>query len=208
MLRRLFLTSAVAPRRCACTAMAALGAASRFNTTAASPPQQQQQQLGRTQTNRRQFLTHDQRQNLPPAFDLVRFNETDASKGYMLRIQYVNEAVVLVYSKQNATQSTTQNSGDRRRAFVQSASVGLPSTYVARLLAVMDGNLPSCTVTSRMTRGTFALGASPNSYVLDCTTTNSGEAAVKWTVDIDVPNALLLHRFLTLALQHMQGFYK
>jgi hypothetical protein len=147
-------------------------------------------------------MTPDQRATMPPAFDMVRRDNTDVSKGYMLRISYA-DAVIFTYFKQLQPVPDRPN---ERRNFNQAALVGVPSMYVARMLAVMEGGLQTCQINSRMTRGSFSATGN-NTFVLDCVTTvQPGAEPVKWKVEFDVANSVLLQRFLTLSLQHMQGF--
>lgn len=162
----------------------------------------QGQQQSRPNTEYKQ-MTHERRRTLPPSFELPKWNNEDLTKGYMLRVQYLDNAVILSYFQQ----TFVQKQGVRGPISKIAAVIAMPSIYLARILAVIDGVTTKCDVTSKMTRGTFTAGSEPGTFVLKCVTTNE-DGPVEWTVDFDVPATLLLQRFNTLALQHNQGFFK
>lgn len=208
MLRRVCSASLMRPAAPS-SLLSALLAASRCQGSAPAAAAGQGQGNNRRQNNNsnfRQPMTQEVRATMPPAFDLPRPNKADYKSGYMLRVSF-NEAVIFTYFKQQAppTEGTPRRS---KSNYQQAALVGLPSMYVARLLAVIDGKLSSCQVNSRMTRGTFSAQGN-GTFLLDCVSTvQAGTEPVSWKVEFDVPSTVLLERFLKLSLQQMQGFFQ
>jgi hypothetical protein len=145
---------------------------------------------------------------LPPAFDLPRWNDDDASKGYCLRVSYTEERVVLTYIKQ-APQSTDPNAEEnKRRHGERVVSVYLPNVYIARFLAVLEGTIPKCEIASRQTTGTFCAGSEPNAFTLSCKSAINGHDNFEWGIELDPAAALMLQRFLTQSLHFNNGFQK
>jgi hypothetical protein len=157
----------------------------------------------------------DRSQNLlPPAFDIIKTNDADMTKGYMLRAQYMNNCVVLNYMKQVMTteQANANPTADRRtsaRKFggQQKVVVFLPTMFIARFLGVLEGNNTKCDIVARTTQGEFRVGTEPNTFVLACKSrVGDGLEEMAWECTLDAPGALMLQRFLVEALHYNSGF--
>lgn len=90
---------------------------------------------------------------LPPAFDIVHWNDTDISKGHLLRVLYRDSYVVLDYYQQSrvimapAGEKPPPRSGRAERT----VSVALPPGFVARLLAVLENKSAVANIQLRST---------------------------------------------------------
>ncbi|EAN96915.1 putative mitochondrial RNA-binding protein 2 [Trypanosoma cruzi] len=153
------------------------------------------------------------RPQLPPAFDVVHWNDDDMSSGHLLRVLHRDSFVVLDYHRQVKKLGEEGNKAERV------VSVMLPAVYTARFLGVLEGRLDKVEVQSRFTNAVFAPDpAVPHTFILNCTSTrppqqqqqqnggNGEEEKFDWTVKFDVAESLMLHRFLTQALHYNTGF--
>lgn len=148
---------------------------------------------------------------LPPAFDVVHWNDADLSKGHLLRVVHRDSYVVLDYYQQ-AMPTVSENGAATPRSSraERSVTLALPPVYVARLLSVLEGKAKSVEIKLRTTTATFdAVG--PHAHRLSCSTTritqeDSAPTTKEWAVDFDPAESLLLHRFLTQCLQYNTGF--
>ena len=149
--------------------------------------------------------------NLPPAFDIFGA-EDSIEKGYMMRVQYMQNCVVLNYMKQVLTREQAEepaSDGKRKMRFDMNNKVVvfLPTMFIARFLGVLEGTSEQCDIASRTTQGKFTRGESPNTFLLSCTSTRTeGQEPMKWECEIDPASALCLQRFLVQALHHNSGF--
>lgn len=173
----------------------------------------------------------NRRASLPPAFDIVHWNDEDISRGYLLRVLHRNGYIVLDYHRQrsatvkasaeDAAADTTASAGRRENRAEKVVTVTLPPVYVARFLGVLEGRMDKVEVQSRFTNATFAPDAAQGKHhhTLHCTsmrpTTGQAqtidgadvhEETVEWTVSLDAAESLMLHRFLTQALHQNSGF--
>jgi hypothetical protein len=170
------------------------------------------------------------RANMPPAFDIVHWNDNDVSRGHLLRVLHRNGYIVLDYHRQRHPSPSPSSAADDDAAATTSrrenraervVSVTLPPVYVARFLGVLEGRMDKVEVQSRFTNATFVpnAAAGPHHYTLRCTSmkpttgqvqTVDGadvhEETVEWTVELDAAESLMLHRFLTQAFHLNSGF--
>nr|2GIA_A Chain A, mitochondrial RNA-binding protein 2 [Trypanosoma brucei brucei TREU927]2GIA_G Chain G, mitochondrial RNA-binding protein 2 [Trypanosoma brucei brucei TREU927] len=152
------------------------------------------------------------RAQLPPAFDVVHWNDEDISRGHLLRVLHRDTFVVLDYHRQARMLTEEGNKAERV------VSVMLPAVYTARFLAVLEGRSEKVEVHSRYTNATFTPNpAAPYTFTLKCTSTRpaqqkqqvageEGDETFEWTVEFDVAESLMLQRFLTQALHYNTGF--
>ncbi|ESL12138.1 mitochondrial RNA-binding protein 2 [Trypanosoma rangeli SC58] len=150
------------------------------------------------------------RSQLPPAFDVVHWNDEDMSRGHLLRVLHRDSFVVLDYHRQVKKLGEEGNKAERV------VSVMLPAVYTARFLGVLEGRMEQVEVQSRFTNAVFApVPEVPHTFILKCTSTrppqqqnsSSGDGETfDWTVMFDVAESLMLHRFLSQALHYNTGF--
>ncbi|KPI83449.1 mitochondrial RNA binding protein 2 MRP2 gBP25 [Leptomonas seymouri] len=233
MLRRVTNACAASSRR---SMAAAISAASTSPTTAApmilSAPQQLQARwvvtdaAGSTNNNRYRSPEFNRqrfrRAILPPAFDVVHWNDEDVSRGHLLRVLHRGGYIVLDYHRQRPVEEPAGDAIERRLKRAEKVvTVTLPPVYVARFLGVLEGRMDSVEVQSRFTNAVFKPNTAKGKhhYVLHCTSmkpttgqaqtvdgTDVHEETVEWTVELDVAESLMLHRFLTQALHFNSGF--
>ena len=144
--------------------------------------------------------------DLPPSFDIVKPNNTELAKGVMLRIQYLQQNVVVNFLEQVASMTERQQ---HFKIPARRVTLYFPTVYIARVLGVLEGSVPQCDIASRSCQGVFMKGSDPNTYVLKCTTIRMGDdkaPATEYTVPIDCADSVLLHRFLVQALHYNCGF--
>ncbi|KAK7198723.1 mitochondrial RNA binding protein 2 [Novymonas esmeraldas] len=164
------------------------------------------------------------RDAMPPAFDVVHWNDDNVAAGHLLRVVHRGGSIALDYHRQRVRSAEIGEDGSRtanRNRAEKVVSVTLPPVYVARFLAVLEGRTDRLEVHSRFTDASFVPNTSKGAhyYTLQCTSTkpSSGtiqtvdgadvqEDAVHWTVEFDPAESLMLHRFLTLALHFNTGF--
>ncbi|RNF17075.1 mitochondrial RNA-binding protein 2 [Trypanosoma conorhini] len=154
------------------------------------------------------------RLQLPPAFDVVHWDNEDMSRGHLLRVLHRDSFVVLDYHRQVRK---TGEEGNKAERFV---SVMLPAVYTARFLGVLEGRMEQVEVQSRFTNAVFAPNpGEPHTFTLKCTSTRppqqqqssqggggGEEETFDWTVPFDAAESLMLHRFLSQALHYNTGF--
>lgn len=219
--------SAMAARRVAAavavtttTTSPALVAARRWNTTAA-PTAADGGRRGNVNRPRA-----GRRAPMPPAFDVVHWNDSEITKGHLLRVLHRDSFIVLDYHRQTrgapaeAATAAAGAAGNLNRA-ERVVTVTLPPVYIARFLGVLEGRMPQVEIQSRFTQATFAPtpGAPPHHYTLQSTPTKPttgqqqnmdgtdvNEETIDWMVPFDPAESLMLHRFLTQALQYNSGF--
>ncbi|KAG5510637.1 hypothetical protein JKF63_06935 [Porcisia hertigi] len=164
------------------------------------------------------------RDALPPAFDIVHWNDENTSAGHLLRVVHRDGFIVLDYHRQRASTAEVREDGTRaanpNRA-EKVVTVTLPPVYVARFLGVLEGRMNKLEVQSRFTNASFLPNAAKGKhhYTLHCTSmkpttgqiqTVDGadvqEETVEWTVEFNAAESLMFHRFLTQALHYNTGF--
>lgn len=201
MIRRFLGISAL--QRCAMFARATATTGAAAGTAGGRP----QQYSGRNQ----QYQQQQQQRGgnggdfaYPPSFDLVRPNNENLAAGYMLRVQYLNQCVLFNYMRQIApTDGAQRNSHfDGQNKIV----AFLPTVFIARFLAVLEGASAQCEMAGRTTKGTFSAKSEPHTYVLNCTSQAEGTEPLNWSVEFDAPHALMLQHFLYQALHYNSGF--
>lgn len=152
----------------------------------------------------------------PPSFELPFWNDQDTKSGFMIRISYMDNCVVLQQIKQDpGSAQAPVDGGRRKRRGSQMASIFLPNIYIARILAVLDGTLPKCDFASRTSSGVISAGETPNTFRLDFKSTTGFGATIsglgksyEWGFDLDPPSALMLQRFMMQALHYNNGFVR
>lgn len=159
---------------------------------------------------------------LPPAFDVVHWNDDDITRGHLLRIIHRDSFIVLDYHRQSRRSGeeggATAGGGNRAERVV---TVNLPPVYIARLLGVLEGRLERVDVQSRFTNASFTPDATRGAHhhSLKCVSmrpttgqqqsidgTDVNEESIEWQVDFDAAESLMLQRFLTEALRYNSGF--
>lgn len=178
-------------------------------------------------TNNRNSNVQSQRgrrDTMPPAFDIVHWNDEDIAAGHLLRVVHRDGFIVLDYHRQRSVTVELREDGSRaanpNRA-ERVVTVTLPPVYVARFLGVLEGRMTKLEVQSRFTNASFMPNTAKGKhhYTLHCTSmkpttgqiqTVDGadvhEETVEWTVEFDAAESLMLHRFLTQALHYNTGF--
>nr|AAL05569.1 26 kDa guide RNA binding protein [Leishmania tarentolae] len=164
------------------------------------------------------------RDAMPPAFDIVHWNDEDITAGHLLRVAHRDGFIVLDYHRQRCTTTELREDGSRAASPNRAervVTVTLPPVYVARFLGVLEGRMSKLEVQSRYTNASFAPNTAKGKhhYTLHCTSmkpttgqiqTVDGadvhEETVEWTVEFDAAESLMLHRFLTQALHFNTGF--
>ncbi|KAG5486097.1 hypothetical protein LSCM4_06805 [Leishmania orientalis] len=164
------------------------------------------------------------RDTLPPAFDIVHWNDENIAAGHLLRVAHRDGFIVLDYHRQRATTTELREDGSRtgnQNRAERVVTVTLPPVYVARFLGVLEGRMSKLEVQSRFTNASFVPNTAKGKhhYTLHCTSmkpttgqiqTADGadvhEETVEWTVEFDAAESLMLHRFLTQALHYNSGF--
>eukprot|EP00331_Platyophrya_macrostoma_P022247 CAMPEP_0176446616 /NCGR_PEP_ID=MMETSP0127-20121128/24437_1 /TAXON_ID=938130 /ORGANISM="Platyophrya macrostoma, Strain WH" /LENGTH=242 /DNA_ID=CAMNT_0017832695 /DNA_START=40 /DNA_END=768 /DNA_ORIENTATION=- len=211
----------------------------RFNSSSFQQQQQQQQSdPNQQQQFRRRFKSEQEfHDSLPPCFDIVRWNE-DPAKGYMLRVLYQENCVLLTYITQDQPLASSAPAAAPSSADVtpSSAAAGgsdgaapqtrlsirgkrvltmyLPTIYIARFLAVLEGNLEKCDVASRQATGSFVALAEPHHFRLTVSGTiqnleNQDQTKkMEWITDLDAASSLMMQRFFSQALKYNSGFTK
>lgn len=149
------------------------------------------------------------RSQLPPAFDVVHWNDEDITRGHLLRVLHRDSFVVLDYHRQ------TKKLGEEGNKAERVVSVLLPAVYTARFLGVLEGRLEKVEVQSRFTNAVFTPNPdAPHTFTLKCTSTRppqqqtsgDGGETFDWVVEFDAAESLMLHRFLSQALHYNTGF--
>lgn len=150
------------------------------------------------------------RSQLPPAFDVVHWNDEDISRGHLLRVLHRDSFVVLDYHRQ------TKKLGEEGNKAERVVSVLLPAVYTARFLGVLEGRMEKVEVQSRFTNAVFAPKPdAPHSFTLNCTSmrpqqqqqqSGGDDEKFDWVVEFDPAESLMLHRFLSQALHYNTGF--
>lgn len=90
---------------------------------------------------------------LPPAFDIVHWNDTDISKGHLLRVLYRDSYVVLDYYQQSQVIMVPpgEKPPPRSARAERTVTVALPPGFVARLLAVLENKSTTANIQLRST---------------------------------------------------------
>ncbi|CAJ1018159.1 putative Mitochondrial RNA binding protein MRP [Leishmania shawi] len=164
------------------------------------------------------------RDDLPPAFDVVHWDDANITAGHLLRVAYRDGFIVLDYHRQRSATSALREDGSRavnpNRA-ERVVTVTLPPVYAARFLGVLEERMSKLEVQSRFTKASFLPNTAKGKhhYTLHCTSmkpttgqiqTADGadvhEETVEWTVEFNAAESLMLHRFLTQALHYNTGF--
>ncbi|KAH9586231.1 SUN domain-containing protein 1 [Trypanosoma melophagium] len=151
------------------------------------------------------------RAHLPPAFDVVHWNDEDMSRGHLLRVLHRDSFVVLDYHRQ------VKKTGEEGNKAERVVSVMLPAVYTARFLSVLEGRSDKVEVHSRFTNAVFApKPEAQHVFTLNCTSTkppqqqqqqgSDNEEKFEWSVEFDPAESLMLHRFLSQALHYNTGF--
>lgn len=166
---------------------------------------------------------------LPPAFDVVHWNDSDITKGHLLRILHRDNYVVLDYYRQAkaVTAAPGEDAPSRSGRAERAVSVALPPGYVARLLAVLEGKASKAEIQLRMATALFEAvnEKGPHHYQLSCqisrpAATKAAEGvgeggaddnaassnSLSWAVEFDPAESLMMHRFLSQCLQYNTGF--
>ncbi|KPA77653.1 putative mitochondrial mitochondrial RNA binding protein 2 [Leptomonas pyrrhocoris] len=227
MLRRVATVCAVRSRLSLVTAASASPAAASLRFTSArwaatDAAANVRNSNNNNNNNNNGYRQRSRRPDLPPAFDIVHWNDEDVSRGHLLRVLHRNGYIALDYHRQKHTAAPAGDAPARRENRAEKVvTVTLPPVYVARFLGVLEGRMDKVDVQSRFTNATFAPNAAKgrHHYTLHCTSmrpttgqmqTADGadvqEETVEWTVELDAAESLMLHRFLTQALHHNSGF--
>jgi hypothetical protein len=165
--------------------------------------------------------------NKTPGFSIVNVDE-DITKGYRARFLYATsrDSVFLQYSKQIApamrrgpgddTNNANSNAGGGNnpqdtRTFGRPLAVALPTNAIVRMLSALESATDSVEFTSRTASGTFTRNGESN-YIFNMkgkSLVNQNEDTVPTEFDfaIDAGHAIILHRFLSMALSETMGFH-
>lgn len=164
---------------------------------------------------------------LPPAFDVVHWNDDDLSKGHLLRVLHRDSYVVLDYYKQakalRPAEGIPPESNRRTGRAERIVSIALPPVFIARLLSVLEGRTNKADIQLRTSTAAFEANAEkgPHHYKLCCTFQTAGgnragegetsersntSPLTDFEVEFDAPESLMLQRFLTQCLQYNTGF--
>mmetsp|Transcript_23660 Transcript_23660/g.32290 ORF Transcript_23660/g.32290 Transcript_23660/m.32290 type:complete len:255 (+) Transcript_23660:58-822(+) len=156
-----------------------------------------------------------------PMCEWSRIHETDPSQGFLFRSVYQNGNVHLLYFPQNITRDQKRANSERRpdgssplmSAFslvdkIKRINLILPTPFICRLLAVLEGTLPSVTLATRSTQGTFSGDLSKFTFQLSCSSVYPDGTELSWKMDFDPGESIMLQRFLMMALERNFGFEK
>lgn len=236
MLRRVSASFTAPQQRAAVAAASTLrwcSANANANTASSSSRRQQQPQRRYNSNSSSSRYSNSRPTVLPPAFDIVHWNDENLAAGHLLRVIHQDSFIVLDYHKQAsrvrsepttaAAEGGEQQQRPRGGHAERVVTVTLPPVYIARFLGVLEGRAEKVDVQSRFTNATFVrkagAAAEEKSFTLSCVsrrpTTGQqqtvdgqdvAEESVEWTVEMNPAESLMLHRFLTQALQYNTGF--
>ena len=175
-------------RRLARTAVPSVAVASRFCAAPAA----------KTNSNKSSFNKRDNlpRGYYPPSYNMYRHSNEALEKGFVLRMQYQDECVNINYLPQLSKDTPKTNNREK-------ISLILPTTFIARFLAVLNGSTKECDIATRSTQGVFS--AKDDTFVLSCNS-QVGSDKIAWDVTFTPADALILDRFMSKSLQYNQGF--
>ena len=154
-----------------------------------------------------------------PSCEWSHIHETDASQGKILRTFYHNGAVHFHYLPQVKTREELRAAEkpredgsmpnlpsallcDRTKRVV----LILPTPFICRLLAVLEGTMPTTELATRNTQGTFSGDYKAYTFELSCTTVLPDGTSMPWKVSFKPGESIILHRFLSLSLERNFGF--
>lgn len=118
---------------------------------------------------------------LPPAFDVVHWNDEDIRKGHLLRVVYRDNYVILDYYQQSQVIVVPpgQTPPPRSARAERTVTVALPPGFVARLLGVLEEKSTEASIQLRST--TAVLKSVPEKgkhhHVLQCSTIRANNAS-------------------------------
>ena len=154
-----------------------------------------------------------------PMCEWNHMHETDPSLGFLFRAQYMGGNVHLVYFPQLRTRNEAKEAGTTRPdgslALITSfslcdrtkrISIILPTPFICRLLAVLDGSMNTVELATRSTQGTFTGNQEKYTFELACTSVLNDGNSTEWKVAFSPGEALMLQRFLAMALERNFGF--
>jgi len=154
-----------------------------------------------------------------PQAEWNMIHDTDVSLGYLLRATYIDATVQLSYTPQTQLRSAIRASeGTRADGSVapvpatslcdrsKRVNLVLPTPFLCRLLAVLDGSQPSVDIATRSTQGTFSGNYAQYTFNLACMTILQDGKSLPWNVEFKPGQAIMLQRFLVMALERNFGF--
>ena len=177
-------------RRLARTAVPSVAVASRFCATSAAPA---------ATSNRKMQRDNLPRGYYPPSYNMYRHDSEAIEKGFVLRVQYLDECVSLNYLPQLSKDTPKTNNREK-------ISLILPTTFIARFLAVLNGSTKQCDIATRSTQGVFS-AKDDGSFVLSCNS-QVGSEKITWDVTFTAADAIIFNRFMEKCLQYNQGFFQ
>lgn len=159
---------------------------------------------------------------LPPAFDVVHWNDEDVAAGHLLRVVHNDTHIVFEYYRQVGRMRDHEGRRVDRDVITNEhvVSVTVPPSYVARMIGVLEGNAEPVRIQSRYTTATFQPHANQaRTHSIHCEysrpsaamggAVESAAAApqlASWDVHLNVAESLMLHRFLSQSLRYNSGF--
>ena len=154
-----------------------------------------------------------------PQCEWNSIHDTDPALGYLLRASYLDATVQLSYVPQSSLRSAIRASEATRPdgsvAPVPASqlcdrnkrvNLVLPTPFLCRLLAVLDGSQTSVDIATRSTQGTFSGNYAAYSFELACTSVLQDGCSLPWKVSFKPGQAIMLQRFLGMALERNFGF--
>mmetsp|Transcript_33671 Transcript_33671/g.52636 ORF Transcript_33671/g.52636 Transcript_33671/m.52636 type:complete len:230 (-) Transcript_33671:49-738(-) len=153
-----------------------------------------------------------------PNFEWNHIHETDPSKGKILRVFYHNGSVHFHYLPQAKTRGelrTAEKSADESSTGgpaiqlcdrTKRVTLILPTPFICRLLAVLEGTQKSAELATRNTQGTFSGDYDAYTFDMSCTTVLPDGTSMSWKVEFKPGESVVLHRFLSLSLEKNFGF--
>ena len=152
-----------------------------------------------------------------PNFEWNHIHDSDASQGKILRVAYHNGSVHFHYFPQAKTRAelrAAEKSTDESvnaPAFMlcdrtKRVTLILPTPFICRLLAVLEGTIPSTELATRNTQGTFSGDYKAYTFEMSCNTVLPDGTNMKWNVNFKPGESIVLQRFLSLSLEKNFGF--
>ena len=154
-----------------------------------------------------------------PSCEWTHIHDTDASQGKILRTYYHNGAVHFHYLPQVKTREELRASEKPREDGSQPNAPSyllcdrtkrvvliLPTPFICRLLAVLEGTVQSTELATRNTQGTFSGDYQTYNFELNCTTVLPDGTSMPWKVNFKPGESIVLQRFLSLSLERNFGF--
>ncbi|KNH06305.1 mitochondrial RNA binding protein [Perkinsela sp. CCAP 1560/4] len=146
-------------------------------------------------------------------------HETDASQGKFLRVYYYSGSAHFQFFPQEKTRNELRANTEAREDgshpnapaialcdTTKRVQFDLPTPFMCRLLAVLDGTITSTELVTRNNHATFSGDHQTYKFEISCNSTLPDGKSMSWKFDFTPGESIVLQRFLTLALEKNYGF--